>query len=53
MTATTPHFHPEDVIVWAGCITKYGVIQHWIGDDDDIRKANTEELIRYNNRPEK
>ncbi len=49
-------FNLEDIIVWQGVITKYGVVQHLVDlndEDVDIRKANKEEVARYENRPEK
>ncbi len=49
-------FNLEDVVVWQGAITKYGVIKELVDLNDpdvDIRKANTEEIIRYEKRPEK
>lgn len=49
-------FDLEDIVVWQGVITKYGVIQHLVDLDDediDIRKADKEEVHRYEKRPEK
>ena len=49
-------FNLEDVIVWEGVITKYGVIRELVDLNDpdvDIRKANAEEITRYEKRPEK
>ncbi len=49
-------FDLEDIVVWEGVITKYGVIQHLVdldAEDVDIRKADKEEIARYQKRPEK
>jgi len=49
-------FNLEDVVVWQGAITKYGVIKELVDFNDpdvDIRKANAEEIARYKKRPEK
>lgn len=48
----------EDIIVYEGVITKFGVIKHLIDWEDesldiDIRKATREEVARYHKRPDK
>lgn len=47
-------FRDTDIIVYQGAITTYGIIKPLINEDvDEIRMANSEEVRRYHNRPEK
>lgn len=49
-------FSLEDIVLYNGILTKYGIIWEWIKWDDpklEIRLANSEEKVRYYNRKEK
>lgn len=51
-------FNLDDIVVFEGAITKFGVIRYLVDweDDDldvDIRLADRDEIKRYHNRPEK
>lgn len=51
-------FNLEDIVVFEGAITKFGVIRYLVDweDDDldvDIRLADKDEIKRYYNRPRK
>ena len=39
------------IIVWEGIIGHIDLLKFFIKDEDKVRYANGEELIRYNQRP--
>lgn len=44
-------FNSQDIVVADGIIAKYAVIKMLVKPAALIRKANTDEIDRYNNRP--
>ena len=43
-------FSLEEIVVFGGAITKYGIIKLFLESDEIVRLANEDELERYSKR---